>query len=91
MRTIGARKETEYDVEISASVTADELTFHEAPEVGSQHRGSPRAEGTSGSDRSGLPKPVETGTVYEDVRVDYRLASRVRPLKDEPEDDAEEE
>ncbi|WP_026129015.1 hypothetical protein [Nocardiopsis prasina] len=88
---MGTRKETEYDVEISASVTADELIFHEAPEVGSQHRGSPESEGTSGSDRSGLPKPVETGTVYEDVRVDYRLASRVRPTEDEPEDDSDEE
>ncbi len=84
---MGTRKEPEYDVEIGASVTASELTFREVPEVESRHRGSPRSEGVAGSERSGVPRPVETGTVYEDVRVDYRLASRVRPVDEAPEED----
>ncbi|MFE1168537.1 hypothetical protein [Nocardiopsis sp. NPDC058789] len=79
---MGSRREPEYDVEIGASVTASELTFHEVPDVESRHRASPRSEGTAGSDRSGVPRPVEPGKVYEDVRVDYRLASRVRPEED---------
>ncbi|MFE9243776.1 hypothetical protein [Nocardiopsis sp. NPDC006938] len=81
------RKEPGYDVEIRASVTARELTFREVPQVESRYRGSPRSEGTAGSDRSGVPRPVETGTVYEDVRVDYRLAGRVRPDEDALEED----
>ncbi|MFJ9553095.1 hypothetical protein ACIRPH_04735 [Nocardiopsis sp. NPDC101807] len=84
---MGERKRAEYDVEISASVTADELVFHEAPEVVSRSRGEPNQEGTVGSDRSGLPRPVRTGVVYEDVRADYRLASRIRPPGEPSEDD----
>ena len=89
------RKEPEHDVEISAAVSADELTFHEAPEVRSRYWGEPQPEGTSGSDRSGVPRPVESGVVYEDIHVDYRLASRIRPPEDQseerPEDAADEE
>ena len=84
------RKEPEYDVEISATVSADELTFHEAPEVRSRHWGEPASEGTAGSDRSGVPRPVESGVVYEDIRVDYRLASRIRPPEEQPEEQLEE-
>lgn len=84
------RKEPEYDVEISAAVSADELTFHEAPEVRSRHWGEPTSEGTAGSDRSGVPRPVESGVVYEDIRVDYRLASRIRPPEEQPEEKPEE-
>ncbi|WP_433698070.1 hypothetical protein [Nocardiopsis sp. CA-288880] len=87
---MGDRKRTEYDVEISASVTADELVFQEAPEVVSRPWGEPNQEGTAGSDRSGLPRPVTTGVVYEDIRADYRLASRIRPPGEPSEDDADE-
>ncbi|WP_047870850.1 hypothetical protein [Nocardiopsis sp. RV163] len=82
----------EYDVEISASVSADELTFGEVPEVRSRTRGEPRQEGACGSERSGLPHGVRSGAVYTDIRVDYRLASRLSPPGEAPPDpDAERE
>lgn len=80
-----------YDVEISASVSADELSFAEVPEVRSRTRGEPKGESTSGSERSGLPHGVRSGQVYEDVRVDYRLASRIPDPQGPPEADTEEE
>lgn len=70
---------SEYDVQISASVSARELTFHEVPEVRSRARGGPDHESASNSERRGLPQPVRSGEVYTDIRVDYRLASRIRP------------
>lgn len=81
----------EYDVEISAAVSADELTFHEVPEVRSRFWGESDREGTSGSDRSGLPHNVRSGVVYKDIHVDYRLASRIRSFDAPPDRGAEEE
>ncbi|WP_150250388.1 hypothetical protein [Nocardiopsis deserti] len=75
-----------YDVEISASVSADELTFGEVPEVSSRTWGEPDHEGTSGSERSGLPQGVRSGVVYTDIHVDYRLASRIRLSEEAPPD-----
>lgn len=92
-RTMGERTGPEYDAEISASVSADELTFHEVPEVRSRVWGEPEHEGVSGSERTGLPQEgVRTGVVYEDIHVDYRLASRLQLPEDEgtPEHDTEE-
>lgn len=91
---MGERRGPEYDTEISASVSADELTFHEVPEIRSRVWGKPEHEGTSGSERTGLPQDnVRTGVVHKDIRVDHRLASRLRAPEEEnsPEDDAEEE
>lgn len=88
---MGERTGPECDVEISASVSADELTFREVPQVRSRTWGDPDHEGTSGSDRSGLPHGVRSAVVYTDVHVDYRLASRIR-LPEAPLDpDAEQE
>ncbi|MFY7067362.1 hypothetical protein ACOQFV_16025 [Nocardiopsis changdeensis] len=78
------------DVEITAGVRADELTFHEVPEVVSRTRTEPDGEGTAGSDRSGVPYGVRTGTVYRDVRVDYRLAARLTDPAGTPEAPARE-
>lgn len=76
------RRESEetagFDVEVSASLSADELTFREAAEVSSRTWAEPDGGGTSGSERTGLPRPVRPGAVYTDVHVDYRLASRLR-------------
>ena len=78
------RTEPEYDAEIDASVSADELTFHEVPDIRTRTWGNPDHEGTSGSERTGLPQDdVRSGVVYEDVHVDYRLASRLRLPEDE--------
>lgn len=82
--------EPEYDAQIDAAVSADELTFHEVPEVRSRSWGHPNHEGTSGSERTGLPQEnVQTGVVYKDIHVDYRLASRIR--LDPPESDDSQE
>lgn len=40
--------------------------------------GSPGRETYSGTERENLPRPVEPGTDYHDVRVDYRLATALR-------------
>ncbi len=77
-RAMADRAETGHDVEVGASVSADELTFHEVPEVRSRTWGEPDQEGVSGGERSGLPDKVVPGVAYEDIRVDYRLASRLR-------------
>lgn len=84
-------REPEYDAEINASVSADELTFHEVPEVRSRTWGAPSHAGTSGSERTGLPRPVRSGEVYKDIHVDYRLASRIEPSEDPQERDADDE
>ncbi|MCH6162654.1 hypothetical protein [Streptomyces marispadix] len=41
--------------------------------------GSRGRETFSGAERTNLPEPVEPGTDYHDVRVDYRLATALRP------------
>lgn len=87
---MGEREEPEYDARISAAVSADELIFHEVPEVRSRSWGHPNHEGASGSDRRGLPQEnVRPGVVYKDVHVDYRLVSRLRedpPGRDTPQE-----
>lgn len=40
--------------------------------------GSRGRETFSGAERRNLPEPVVPGTDYEDVRVDYRLATALR-------------
>jgi hypothetical protein len=65
------------DIELLASVRADELRFDEPPETEVRFFGEPGHESASGSDRTNLPEKVEPGVTYRDVRVDYRLASRL--------------
>jgi hypothetical protein len=65
------------DIELAASVHADELRFVEPPQVDVRFAGEPAHESASGSDRTNLPEPVEPGVAYRSVRVDYRLASRL--------------
>jgi hypothetical protein len=60
-----------------ASVEADELRFDEPPETEVRFFGEPGHESASGSDRTNLPEKVEPGVTYRNVRVDYRLASRL--------------
>ncbi|MFB4313745.1 hypothetical protein [Actinomadura sp. 21ATH] len=66
------------DVEITASVRADELVFHEEPEVDVAHAAEPAGESASGSTRTNLPDRVRAGTVYRDVHVDFRVAAKLR-------------
>ena len=65
------------DIEFTASLEAEELRFNEPPETGVRFFGAPGHESASGSDRMNLPEKVEPGAQYRDVRVDYRLASRL--------------
>lgn len=65
------------DIELVASVEADELRFDEPPETEVRFFGEPGHESASGSDRTNLPEKVESGVTYRNVRVDYRLASRL--------------
>ena len=60
-----------------ASVEADELRFDQPPETEVRFFGEPGHESASGSDRTNLPDNVEPGVTYRNVRVDYRLASRL--------------
>jgi hypothetical protein len=65
------------DIELLATVRADELRFDHPPETEVRFFGEPGHESASGSDRTNLPEKVEPGVTYRDVRVDYRLASRL--------------
>lgn len=85
------REGPEYDVEISASMVADELTFGEVPKVRTRTWGDPRHEGTSGSEREGVSRPARAGKTYAEVFVDYRLASRLRSGQTSPDPQEEHE
>jgi hypothetical protein len=65
------------DIELLATVQADKLRFDERPQTEIRFFGEPGHESASGSDRTNLPDRVEPGITYRDVRVDYRLASRL--------------
>jgi hypothetical protein len=65
------------DIELVASVEADELRFDEPPETEVRFFGEPGHESASGSDRTNLPEEVEPGVTYRNVRIDYRLATRL--------------
>ncbi|SCK11132.1 hypothetical protein H181DRAFT_00581 [Streptomyces sp. WMMB 714] len=63
---------------------ADELRFADEPRTAVRFHGSPGRESTSRSERTNLPERVEAGTGYSDVRVDYRLATRLRDPGEAP-------
>ena len=65
------------DIELLASVQANQLRFDERPQTEVRFFGEPGHESASGSDRTNLPARVVPGVTYRDVRVDYRLASRL--------------
>ncbi|OEV04830.1 hypothetical protein [Streptomyces oceani] len=57
---------------------AERLRFEEPPETEVRFDGTPGRESVSRGRRRNLPDPVTHGVEYEDVRVDYLLASRLR-------------
>jgi len=65
------------DIELVAWVEADHLRFDVQPETQVRFFGEPGHESTSASDRTNLPENVRSGRTYRNVRVDYRLASRL--------------
>ena len=76
------------DIEFVASVAADELRFDEPPETDIQFFGEPGHESTSDSERTNVPEKVKPGVTYRNVRVDYRLASRLAEPSGRPGDQA---
>lgn len=71
------------DIDVTATVRARELRFNGAPETSVEFTGYPGHESASGSDRANLPDQVESGVLYRDVSVDYRMASRISDLEAE--------
>ena len=69
------------DIELLASVQANQLRFDERPQTEVRFFGEPGHESASGSDRTNLPERVEPGVTYREVRVDYRLASRLAGVR----------
>lgn len=56
---------------------ADSLRFRSAPQTEVAFHGTPGWRSVSRSTRTGLPAPVRPGERYEDVQVDYALASEL--------------
>lgn len=70
------------DVEISASASADEVTFHQVPKVRTTF--GEDGESTVEGDRENLPQGVGPGTTHRRIRAHYRAVSRVDPRQDPP-------
>ena len=67
----------EPDVEIAASVRADEVRFECKPEVRVGAYANAPATAELVSERENLPDEVEPGVTYRDVSVCWRLAARL--------------
>jgi hypothetical protein len=67
----------EPDVEISASVRAEELRFECVPEVEVGAYADSPASAYSVSERENLPDEVQPGVTYRDLAVRWRLAARL--------------
>ena len=67
----------EPDVEIAASVRADEVRFECKPEVRVGAYANAPATAELVSERENLPDEVEPGVTYRDVSVRWRLAARL--------------
>jgi len=72
-----AEKRKKPDIEFGATVKAKEMRFREVPETKVEFFGDPDHESGHGDRRENLPDEVEPNKTYKDVRVDYRLASRL--------------
>jgi hypothetical protein len=70
----------EPDVEISASVKADELRFECKPEVRVRAHSNHPARAETVSERDNLPDEVVPGVTYRDVAVRWRASVRLKGL-----------
>ena len=67
------------DVEIGAVVRAKRLKFRRTPsEVDVSFPGESEKEARSHTERENLPKKVEEGVTYRDVRVRWRAGARIK-------------
>lgn len=73
------------EVEIGASASADEVTFHQVPEVRTTF--GEDGESTVEGSRENLPQGVEPGTSHRRVRAHYRAVSRVDPRQAPPDEE----
>ncbi|WP_202125346.1 hypothetical protein [Actinomadura physcomitrii] len=73
----------EPDVEIGASVKADEVVFHETPDVEERAGAEPEGESEASTERRNLPRPAKLDTTYRDVRVSHRLRARLTGADDD--------
>ncbi|MEV0232077.1 hypothetical protein [Nonomuraea sp. NPDC050786] len=71
------------DIELTATVQADELRFGEVPRTRVDFTGGPDRKSGSGSDRTNLPDRVEKNVTYRRVQVDYALVSTLSLPADE--------
>jgi hypothetical protein len=69
--------EREPDVEMAASVRADEMRFECKPEVRVGAYANAPATAESVSERENLPDEIEPGVTYRDISVRWRLAARL--------------
>jgi hypothetical protein len=65
------------DIEFGARIDAKELRFGEVPETSVEFFGTPGHESEHGDRRTNLPDEVEAGKTYRNVRVDYRLSTKI--------------
>ena len=70
----------EPDIELSASLKADELRFETVPDVDVTFSGD-REQSHSGSERENLPDRVEPGVTYRDVRVRWHAVAHIKEAK----------
>jgi hypothetical protein len=71
--------EREPDVEMAASVHADELRFECKPDVEVRAYADTPASAEASSERENLPEELEPGVTYRDFAIRWRLAARLRP------------
>ena len=82
-----AKKRKKPDIEFGARIDAKEMRFWDVPETKVEYFGNPDHESGHGDRRENLPEKVEPNKTYKNVRVDYRLASRL-VYDEEDEDDS---
>jgi hypothetical protein len=68
----------EPDVEITATIRAEELRFECEPEVSVRVHADSPAEAERFSQRDNLPDQVEPGVTYRDIAVTWRAGARLR-------------
>jgi hypothetical protein len=70
--------ENEPDVEMAASVRADELRFECKPDVQVRAYADTPASAELVSERENLPDELQPGVTYRDFAIRWRLAARLR-------------
>lgn len=63
------------DIELDASVTAESVEFHDAPQVKVRFQGGPFRITADPSQRQGLPTPVAPGRRYDNIGASIHVTS----------------